>query len=128
MHIGKGKGTYCTFLVDNVHLCVFLMYKAAGRELAFRECISKCIRNTQYAICTSSKRAIPSGQISIPSAIYYTHQCYDSIYAMLWQLEDLKLLEVGDQEEEQLEVGDQEEELHWAGAVSQELGHLPGFV
>ena len=26
MHIGKGKGTYCTFLVDNVHLCVFLMY------------------------------------------------------------------------------------------------------
>ena len=20
MHIGKGKGTYCTFLVDNVHL------------------------------------------------------------------------------------------------------------
>ena len=23
MHIGKGKGTYCTFLVDNVHLRVF---------------------------------------------------------------------------------------------------------
>ena len=46
---------------------------------------------------------------------------------MLWQLEDLKLLEVGDQEE-LLEVGDQEEELHLAGAVSQELGHLPGFV
>ena len=47
---------------------------------------------------------------------------------MLWQLEDLKLLGVGDQEEELLEVGDQEEELHLAGAVSQELGHLPGFV
>ena len=40
---------------------------------------------------------------------------------MLWQLEDLKLLEVGDQEEEKFEVGDQEEELHWAGAVSQGL-------
>ena len=59
MHISKSKGTYCTFLVDNVHLCVFLMNKAAGRELTFRECISKCIRNTQYAICTSSKSSYP---------------------------------------------------------------------
>ena len=31
MHIGKGKLTYCTSLVEYMYLCVFLMYKYAGR-------------------------------------------------------------------------------------------------
>ena len=50
-------------------------------SLAVEDLLCYCLYDKRFTIAVHLvERAIPSDQVSILSAINYTHQCYDSIY------------------------------------------------